>query len=472
MKRSLLTLSVLGLLSSFTLCAQVPKELTQLQKDWLSRAEKHVKNGWTYLHIEGTPAQRGFQHGYLLAEDISRGIAITRKDWEHMSGTEWKWLVDESSDLFNFKIDPEDMEEITGILDGMTAAGKTSSVDELIAYNAWIELSGYWWPLELQKIDAKNIPLSRESCSAFIATGVNTSDGSIVMGHNTMGEYQQDLPDVIIDIQPEKGHRILMQTSAGYIHSGTDFFITDAGLIGCETTIGDFSGFDVNGTPEFTRMRRATQDANNIDEWCNIMKKGNNGGYANAWLLGDVGTGEIARLELGLKFTSLERTKDGCYYGSNVAEDIRILRFETTTNESDIRDMSIARRVRWKQLMSENAGKIDIELAKQFEADHYDTYREKEVMGGRGLCCHAELETEYCAWPNAPYYPAGTYDAKVVDTKMARKMSFYARWGSACGTPFIADEFLEKHPQFDWMKGMLVDRPSEPWVVVKSGEKK
>jgi hypothetical protein len=33
-------------------------------------------------------------------------------------------------------------------------------------------------------------------------------------------------------------------------------------------------------------MRRATQDASTIDEWCQIMKKGNNGGYANAWLLG------------------------------------------------------------------------------------------------------------------------------------------------------------------------------------------
>jgi len=44
-------------------------------------------------------------------------------------------------------------------------------------------------------------------------------------------------------------------------------------------------------------MRRATQDASTIDDWCAIMKKGNNGGYANAWLLGDVKTNEIARLE-------------------------------------------------------------------------------------------------------------------------------------------------------------------------------
>ncbi len=470
-KLSWIILILFGLIAG-PLSGQVPKALTATQKEWLTHAERHEKSGWTYLHIEGTPAERGFQHGYLLADDISNGILITRKNWEHMSALSWNWLVEQSSDLFNFKVDPENMEEISGILEGLTAAGKSSSLDELIAYNAWIELYGYWWPEELKKLDVKNVPLSRESCSAFIATGTNTSDGSIVMGHNTMSEYTEDMPDVIIDILPEKGHRMLMQTSPGYIHSGTDFFVTDAGLMGCETTIGDFSGFDANGIPEFVRMRRATQDAGSITEWCEIMKKGNNGGYANAWLLGDANSGEIARLEQGLKYTNFEKTRDGCYYGSNVAEDIRILRFETTTNESDIRDMGVARRVRWKQLLSANAGKIDTEMAKQFEADHYDTYREQEFMGGRGLCCHAELETEGCGWPTAPYYPAGTLDAKVIDSQMARKMSFSARWGSACGTPFVVSDFLAKHPQFDWMKGMLVDRPSEPWVVFKSGEKK
>ena len=76
-------------------------------------------------------------------------------------------------------------------------------------------------------------------------------------------------------------------------------------------------------------MRRATQDAASIDEWCEIMKKGNNGGYANAWLLGDVNTSEIARLELGLKHVGFERTKDGYFVGSNIAEDSKILRLET-----------------------------------------------------------------------------------------------------------------------------------------------
>jgi hypothetical protein len=78
-------------------------------------------------------------------------------------------------------------------------------------------------------------------------------------------------------------------------------------------------------------MRRAMQDAGNIDEWCEIMKKGNNGGYANAWLLGDVNTHEIARLELGLMHVGFERTRDGFFTGSNVAENLKILRREMNT---------------------------------------------------------------------------------------------------------------------------------------------
>ena len=70
-----------------------------------------------------------------------------------------------------------------------------------------------------------------------------TKDGGIVLGHNTMDDYVEALANVVIDIKPAAGHRILMQTQPGWIHSGTDFFITDAGLVGSETTIGGFRAF-------------------------------------------------------------------------------------------------------------------------------------------------------------------------------------------------------------------------------------
>jgi len=220
-------------------------------------------------------------------------------------------------------------------------------------------------------------------------------------------------------------------------------------------------------------MRTATQYASNIDEWCDIIKTGNNGGYANAWLIGDVNTNEIARLELGLKYVGFEKKKDGYFIGSNVAEDLRILRFETKmTDNTDIRNNAISRRVRWEQLMKQYKGQIDLTNAEAFEADHYDTYLNKIRPGYRTLCAHNELDPNYEGEEHwQPYAAFGAIDGKVVDSEMAKKMSFMARWGAACGTPFDAQKYLEEHPQYDWEQGILQSRPSEPWTEFSIGEK-
>ncbi len=56
------------------------------------------------------------------------------------------------------------------------------------------------------------------------------------------------------------------------------------------------------------------------------MEKGNNGGYANSWLLADSDTYEITRFEQGSKYQNIERTTDGYCIGFNTAIDPRIIR--------------------------------------------------------------------------------------------------------------------------------------------------
>jgi hypothetical protein len=466
--RRLLGLTVLAA-PGLTLAGLTPDE-----QQWLGHASFKEKAGWTYLHVEGGPRERGFQHGYLLAARIADCLHTEGVIWRHQSGMEWSWLVSRAGKFLVPEVDAENRAELDGIAEGMAAAGRPRSAEELIVYNARLELFNYWWPKEKDRLsEARDGPPPKlQSCSSFIATGHMTASGGIVLGHNTMFDYDDALENVIIDIVPARGHRILMQTQPGWIHSGTDFFITDAGLVGSETTIGGFSGFTEAGIPEFVRMRRATQDADGIDGWCAAMRKGNNGGYANAWLLGDTKTGEIARLELGLKYVGFERTKDGFFVGSNIAEDLRILRLETDVDEGDIRKSSVARRVRWKQLMRENAGRIDVERAKAMEADCYDACESRENPSGHTLAGHFERDelTEPMTGRMIPFDPSGTFDAKVVDTAMARRMSFAGRWGSADGTAFDAAAFLEAHPQFDWQGEILKSRPAEPWVEFRAGE--
>ena len=461
----------LMLAASFTFSrSQTVNNLTPEQKFWISKANTFEKNGWTYLHIEGTPAERGFQHGYLLAKDIKDAIRVLSVEWNYRTSMEWPWLVNIAGEMFTPKVDAEDLAEIDGIVDGMKAAGISTNRNEIVTLNGSIELFDYWWPSVKDSLKVNSNEPPRESCSSFIATGSMTADGEIVLGHNTMCGFQDPFCNVIIDIKPEKGHEILMQSTPGLIHSGTDFFITDAGLVGSETTIGDFYPFDEKGVPEFSRMRHATQYANSIDEWCDLIKKGDNGGYANAWLIGDINKNEIARLELGLKYISFEKKKDGYFIGSNVAENLKILRMETKSNELDIKQSSVARRVRWKELMKEYTGKINIDLAEKFEGDHYDTYLKTTDPDTRDLCAHGDLDSKLSGEGN-PFSPGGTVDGKVVDSKMAKQMSFAAIWGNACGIAFDAKKFLEEHAQYDWMKDILRDRPSQPWTLFNVNEK-
>src|SRR5262249_59652630 len=127
-------------------------------------------------------------------------------------------------------------------------------------------------------------------CSAFAATGPAPRDGKIVFGHITMFSlYPSNFYNVWLDVKPASGHRVLMQSFPGGVHSGMDYYLNDAGLLISETTISQ-THFDVKGAPLASRIRQAMQYADTIDKAVAILKKDNNGLYTNEWLLGAVNT--------------------------------------------------------------------------------------------------------------------------------------------------------------------------------------
>jgi len=434
--------------------------LTAQEHQWLTKAYRYDENGWIYLHIEGTPFERGFQRGYLTADEIDEFLKTLAYTVEFETAKEPDFFIKQAAKLFRGKVSKEYVEEIRGMAAGMRRCGKEVTLNEMMFMNGFIDLSWYWWPKERESMGP--------GCSAFVATGEATADGKIVMAHNSWIDYTTGrFCNIIVDIVPDKGHRILMQSWGSLIYSGTDFFITSAGLVGTETTIGGFKGFDAGGTPVFERARKAMQYANNIDQWAEIMVEGNSGAYANSWLLGDINTNEIARLELGLKHHSLEKKKSGYFHGSNVTDNMKVLREETKTSYDDVRISSVARRERWKQLMRTYNGKISAEVAKKMLADHYDMYEGQEKPCLRTICGHGEWDDGRIPGdgPWGAYCPAGALDGKVVDSKMAQSWQFWAKWGSSCDRDFRAAQFLERHTQYDWLTGYLKDLPAEPWTI-------
>jgi hypothetical protein len=258
---------------------------------------------------------------------------------------------------------------------------------------------------------------------------------------------------------------------AGLIHSGDDFGVNSAGITITETTISNFAGFDPNAIPEFVRARKAMQYSASIDDFTRIMKDGNNGGYANNWLVADSKTNEIASLELGLRHVTLQRTKDGYFVGSNFPANEDLMKDEAS--EFPAKDKSVsanARHIRWEQLMAENRGKIDVTAAQRFLADHYDTFDNKTAPSERTLCGHIELSPRGSKPWQPEYGPAGAVQNKATDGTMASHMAFTAAMGHSCGLDFKAAEHLKKHTDFDWEKDVLRDLDAHQWTTFRSGQ--
>ena len=425
-------------------------------------------NGWTFVHLQGTPHEIGFQNGYLLAPEIEDTLKVTILEETHDSKKEWQFFRDAAQNMMWPHIEQEYREELQGIADGANAHGVGMKIDlwDVVALNAAEEWSYY--VKEYDRIHGIKSTASLavpEHCSAFVATGSYTKDGKVVIAHNNWTNYLDgERWTIIFDIVPAKGKRMIMDGLPGVIHSADDFVTNSAGIIITETTIGHFSGYDPDGIPEFVRARKAAQYSASIDDFARIMKEGNNGGYANTWLIADIGKNEIGRLELGLKNVTLERKNDGYFVGSNFPISQNLIREETDFDPRDMSSSANASHVRWDQLMAENKGKIDLAAAERFLSDHYDTFEKKEDADERTLDGHIDLSPRGSQSWEPPFGIAGAVQNKAADAGLAAEMSFNAAAGHACGMDFKAAEHVRAHPEFSWQKVLLRDMDAHAWT--------
>ncbi len=280
-------------------------------------------------------------------------------------------------------------------------------------------------------------------CSAFAATGPATADGKIVFGHITMfGLYPSLFYNVWLDVKPAKGHRVLMQTYPGGIQSGLDYYMNDAGLLVCETTIRQ-TKFDIQGMALASRIRQALQYADGIDAAADILSRSNNGLYTNEWLLGDIKTNEIAMLELGTAKTKLYRSSKnewfgdakGFYWGCNNTKDLDV-RLETIPGVNAAPANMVWRpsdRDRtWLRLYQEHKGKIDVSFGK-------------------------------LAFTTPPVAAHPSLDAKFTTTDLARDLKTWAIFGPPLGRTWQPTE--EEKKRYADIRPMV----SNPWTVLHAG---
>jgi hypothetical protein len=474
----LAALLVLAATSSFAFAASsvASSGLDHEHDARLQDSYKFTRGGWTYVHLQGAPEQIGFQHGYQLVREIEDNVQVYRVEAPHHAKREWSFFRDTAQNVLWPHIDAEYQAELRGIADGLQARGSALDLWDVVALNGFIEISDYYipWLDAKEKKTAANEPLPQGRCSAFVATGSATKDGEIVIAHSNWTTYAEgERWTIVFDIEPARGQHILMDGLPGVITSQDDFGVNASGLMITETTLPMAKGFDVHGIPEFDRSRKAMQYATSIDEYASIMRKGNNGGYANSWLIGDRKTGEIAYLELGLHNTPLTKKKDGYFVSSNFAADPNLIRDDTPGFDPANRESSMnARHIRAEEFVKQHYGKLDTALAEEYLSEHYDSYESRVDAGKRSLCGHEDTSpVGEKVWDDPPYNPGGAVTGKVTDSDMAEKLSFIGRAGHPCGEDFKAAPFFAAHPEFAWQKPILHDMIAGPWTRFTADEK-
>jgi hypothetical protein len=466
---------------------------------------RYEKNGWNYLSIKGSPKERGYAHGYLMVKELKEAFRMLEYSFYEDYGYKMAMFSEITSGLFSPQIQanyPELYEEMEGILAGAQAAGyKELTLDDVIMWNCQTSIGSFYdqlptllkqFPALLAKYGAlfnaasagsaghgegggssssssgMRAGAGTDKCTGFIAVGSYTHDGKIVCGHNSFDNFLSGQHfNMILDINPDKGNRFMMQCAAGYISSQTDYYVTSSGLICTETTIGGFNKFELKD-PICCRIRQAMQYSKTLDDVVKHLTYNNSGDYANSWLVGDTKTNTIMRIELGLKYVNVEKKKDGYFIGFNAPYDPRIRNLEcANTGFDDLRRHQGARRVRLEQLMVEHKGKINVQIGQEIMADHYDTYLNKINPSSRTCCSHYELDDRaFMSDPSRPkpYQPRGAVDGIVCDTTLAKKMGFSARWGTSCGIPFNKTEFCKQNIIWKDQEPYLYDRPQQPWT--------
>jgi len=414
---------------------------------WAGKGFRYDEAGWIYVHIEGEPYERGRQFGELVSQEIVRYIEKlgVQKDKQDLANG-WAQVRLLADSLFLRKYDTEFLEEMRGIADGANKGGakfKDRELDllDIVAINSAVDLG----QLEsANRVTAS--PLSGrifikgeeeaeqagkgDHCSSFVATKSATQDGRVIMGQIFMWNgYTGVHWDVVLDVQPTRGHRFVMQTFPGGIHSGADWFINDAGLVIGETTVGQ-TPFNANGTPQSNRIRKAAQYASSIDEVARIMKDKNNGLYTNDWTLADTKTDEGACLLLGTEKTKLWRTGS-----KGTASDTPGNLKDFIWANNNTRDME----VRKEYVPNPNNAPVDL----AFNTWNRDIafWRFYEQYGKGGFTLDSAIRMMASSPINRPH----ACDGKVTTSEMTEKLMFLAHYGKTTlrekmvGSRFIPD---------------------------------
>jgi len=109
------TPAVLAVLLLLVLAVSLVSREPQADPRLKNSYRRPEKSGWTYVHLEGSPAEVGFQHGYLLAPEIADALKVTELELTHDNDKTWGFFRHAAQELLWPHVEQEYRDELKGI---------------------------------------------------------------------------------------------------------------------------------------------------------------------------------------------------------------------------------------------------------------------------------------------------------------------------------------------------------------------
>jgi hypothetical protein len=151
-----------------------------------------MNRGIKVLHISGEPYERGYQHGFLLAKEISEVIRDGLTGAASVIAMALDCSMDEAFEVLRKGkeaaegyIPPEFREEMRGIADGIAAEGSNLGYGDVVLWNTMYDQWCFYARPDLTDPSKESIRHAYPpGCSSFSAWGDATVNGRMVFGKN------------------------------------------------------------------------------------------------------------------------------------------------------------------------------------------------------------------------------------------------------------------------------------------------
>jgi hypothetical protein len=210
-------------------------------------------DGKKLLHLEGSPYEMGYQHGYLCAEGVAHmasyefwaGIIVNMAHLDMTVEELIKYVGGEKGvnalvnllygvvkkSIADKDIPAEFLQEIQGIVDGANDAGYPVRYESVMMNNmAFDAILGLGYPVIAPFLPIASVSMTvPHACNAFVASGAATTDGRTLMGRDFMfanGVYYKY--GLLIEYVPDKGNRFVSVMAPSFV--GTAAGMNDKGV--------------------------------------------------------------------------------------------------------------------------------------------------------------------------------------------------------------------------------------------------